>query len=221
MVGTGDTEKLLEEKVSWDWAVQQFEKLIKFAARKRVTDYPTDNCVSAEDLYQDGMIQLYNSWLDYGHKGKEEFSYLFKASLWRRVARCGGIQRDHIDLSDVSEYVEDTESVNVIEKMYVDNGIKYLRSTLNNQIAVELMDELIEPSDKTLFEVWADIKRKEMLKSQGKHVNVPKDNTVRMKHIIRALGITNKQYDNAIREIKDKARLAFDTSLAKGILSWS
>ncbi|MNV77081.1 hypothetical protein D3C71_1704760 [compost metagenome] len=60
-----------------------------------------------------------------------------------------------------------------------------------------------------MLEVWADTKRKEQLKAQGKRVNVPKDNTVRMKHIVRSIGITDKQYDKAIIEIRETAHRVY------------
>lgn len=197
------------ERLSWEHIVGKFERLIKFAARKRIENNPTDGMISAEDLFQDGMIQLYDSWINYGHKPEEEFDQLFRASLWRRVKRSGGIQRNNIDLSDVSDTLKDENNIDMVEKMYVGHGIEHLKTLLTNPLSIRLVDELTDPSDRTHFEVWADIKRKEMLKSQGKKINVPKDNTIRMKHIIRSLGITTKQYDIAMYEIRQKAELAF------------
>jgi len=205
------SESEQEEKLSWEYVVTKFERLIKFASRQQVDTKPTDGMISAEDLYQDGMLQLYDSWINYGHKPEEEFSYIFRASLWRRMGRSAGIQRNNIDLSDVSDTLKDENNIDIVERMYVGHGIKHLKTMLANHIAIRLVDEFIEPSEKTYFEVWADIKRKEMLKSQGKKVNIPKDTTIRMKHIIRSLGITTKQYDIAMFEIRQKAELAFNS----------
>ena len=52
-----------------------------------------------------------------------------------------------------------------------------------------------------------------MLKSQGKRINVPKDRTVRMKHIVRSMGITTKQYDTAIAEIREVAMIVLEVQL--------
>lgn len=201
-------------KLTWEQVVIQFQDLIKFAARQQVENNPSDNMITADDLYQEGMIKLYKCWVEWCvEKGKDmdEFGPIFRTSLFRAVKRKRGTQRNHIDLEDaINSLKDDNTPEDAVEQMYREHGITHLREMLSGDVAKRLLDELINPSPRTLYEVWADIKRKEMLKSQGKRVNIPKDNRVRMKHIIRSLGITTKQYDLAIQEIRAQAKLVLE-----------
>ncbi|AYP68626.1 hypothetical protein EalM132_00114 [Exiguobacterium phage vB_EalM-132] len=207
-------EKLL---LSWDAVLEQFDNLIKYAAKKQVQGYPTDNMISVEDLYQEGIIKLYDCWKKWcvgANKDMDEFGPIFRKSLFRAVRSKASTSTSNnalfVDLESTENMLRDENQEDVVERMYRENGIEHLSSILSSEIAVKILGELAEPSPETLFEVWADVKRKEMLKSQGKRVNIPKDTTVRMKHIIRALGITQKQYDVAIVEIRQKAHLSFE-----------
>jgi hypothetical protein len=201
-------------KLSWDAVLLQFENLIKFAARQQVENHATDSMMSAEDIYQEGMIKLYDCWKIWcigKNKDMDEFGAIFKKSLWRQVAKSSKTTASKplcVDLEDaVLENMTTGETAEeAIEHMYVAKGIEHLRDILSSSVSKSLLDELASPSERTLYEVWADQRRKEMIKSQGKRVNIPKDSTVRMKHIMRALGITTKQYDIAMAEIRDKAK---------------
>lgn len=204
-------------KLTWDIVVKQFENLIKYAAAQQVRNSSTDAVSSAEDLYQEGMIKLYDCWLKWcvnpeNNKDMDEFGAIFKKSLFRVVKRTNKHQ-ECIDLEDsvMENMTADTNVEDTVERMYREKGMSHLSEMLTSKVAKGLLQELIEPSPATLFQVWADLKRKEMVKSQGKRVNIPKDNTIRMKHIQRALNITTKQYDIAMSEIREKARVALDS----------
>lgn len=204
-------------KLTWEAVVTKFENLIKFAAAQQVRKTGTDGTYGADDLYQEGMIKLYDCWVKWcvdpeKNKDMDEFGAIFKKSLFRAVQKVSSKQPECIDLEDavMENITADMNVDDTVERMYREKGMAHLKDMLTSPVAKELLQELIEPSNATLYEVWADRKRKEMIKSQGKRVNIPKDNTIRMKHIQRALGITTKQYDLAISEIRDKARLALD-----------
>ncbi len=202
-------------KLTWEQVLDKFDNLIKFAARQQVETRTTDNLVSAEDLYQEGLIKLYDCWKKWcvdpaNNKDMDEFKPIFSTSLFRHMKKYSINKPMSIDLADISESVGDPNVEDTVEKLYRQHGLEHLHDMLRSATAKALLDELIEPSCATLFHMQADIRRKEMLKSQGKKVNVPKDTTVRMKHIQRALGITTKQYDLAMYEIRENARLAMD-----------
>lgn len=219
-----DLEKDTPElKLTWEAVVEQFESLIKFAAKQQIDNYGADLILSAEDLYQEGMIKLYDCWLIWcvdltRNKDMDEFAPIFKTSLFRVMRNKGKkpssksgdktVTAIFVDIDDVGNSIKDDNADDTVERMYQVEGIEKLKDMLTNDISVRLLEELADPSPRTLFEVWADIKRKEMVKSQGVKTNIPKDNTVRMKHIIRSLGITGKQYDVAIVEIREMAKLA-------------
>lgn len=192
-------------KLTWDEVVEKFKNLVKHAAKQQVQNYGVDNMMSAEDLYQEGMIKLYdcwNIWCVGKNKDMDEFAPIFKTSLYRCVQKGSTANKPaFIDIED-TENVLKADSEDTVERMYREEGLQQLAESLSD-VAKALLEELMEPSDRTLFEVWADIERKKMLKSQGKRVNIPKDNTVRMKHIIRSLDITQKQYDVAMLEIRE------------------
>jgi hypothetical protein len=194
-------------KLTWDEVLKQFKNLIKYAAKQQVQNRGTDTMMSAEDLFQEGMIKLYdcwNIWCVGRNKDMDEFAPIFKKSLFRCVQKGSTNKKPvFVDIED-AEHTLEGEKVDVVERMYREEGLKNLSESLSH-VSKLLLEELMEPSPRTLFEVWADIERKKMVKSQGKKVNIPKDNTVRMKHIVRSLGITQKQYDNAMIEIKEKA----------------
>lgn len=209
-----------EPKLSWEMVVAKFDNLIKFAAKQQSERSSLDSMICVEDLYQVGMIKLYDCWDKWcvGHnKDMEEFGAIFKKSLFRAVLNAS---KANSTASNVCIDLEDDSMENmcacagstedIVEQMYLSEGIKHLREMLTCDTSRQLLDELANPSERTLYEVWADQKRKEMLKSQGKKVNVPKDNTVRMKHIMKSLGISTKQYDTAMSEIRAKASLAID-----------
>ena len=202
-------------RITWEEAVKQFEPLVKFAAKQQVENYGSDTAVSAEDLYQEGMMKLYDCWLEWvvgKSKAMDEFGPIFRKSLFRAVRRKRGRALIYVDVSDAADRIVDTGRVpeDSVERLYQEEGVSTLYNSLDSDMARRLLLELIEPSSKTLYEALADRKRKEMLKSQGKRVNIPKDNTVRMKHIIRALHMTSKQYDACIAEIREKARLIIE-----------
>lgn len=203
----------IEVKLSWDRVVKQFENLVKYAARQQIETRPTDSLVTVEDLYQEGMIKLYDCWLIWcveRNKDMDEFKPIFTTSLFRHMRKHSTNKMEHIDLDEIKEFIGDANAEDTVERMYREHGLAHLSEILTNEVSRRLLKELIDPSTRTLFEVLADIKRKQMLKSQGKRVNIPKDITIRMKHIQRSLSITSKQYDNAIAEIREKAKLAMD-----------
>jgi hypothetical protein len=222
-------------KLSWDAVLQQFDNLIKHVAKQQVMNNErNDGMVSAEDIYQEGLMKLYDCWniwcVDPQHdKDMDEFGAIFKKSLYRVASKKGTptkVRSLTVDLvgedgEDGIYNIKDGNTEDVVERMYREYGVQHLMDILTSDVAKRLLAELIEPSLETLWHVQADIKRKEMIKSQieankakgikdTRRVNVPKDNTVRMKHIQRALGITTKQYDTAMKEIRANASIALN-----------
>lgn len=195
-------------KLTWDAVVLQFKDLVKFAAKQQVQNRGVDSMLSVEDVYQEGMIKLYDCWVKWcfeRNKDMDEFGPIFRKSLFRCVRNASPKKHKFTDIEDAENTLEDVSTEDVTEKLYRQKGLSDLMDSLDNSVARKILMELIDPSARTLFEVWADISRKKMLKSQGKRVNIPKDNTIRMKHIIRSIGVSQKQYDIAMIEIREKA----------------
>lgn len=208
-------------KLSWDVVLTQFDRLIKFASGQQVQKNYLDTMMCSEDLYQEGLIKLYDCWMKWcnnpdTNKDMDEFGAIFKKSLFRAVRKGSGRKKDYtgapvefVDLegSVLENLIMDETTEDAVERMAREKSIENLMEMLGSETSKKILAEIMEPSNNTLYEVWADVARKKMLKSQGKRVNVPKDNTVRMKHIIRSLGLTTKQYDISMSEIKEKAKL--------------
>lgn len=206
--------------VTWEDALKQFDNLIKFAASKQISTSYNDSMYTVEDLYQEGLIKLYDCWHKWcfnpeNNKDMEEFGAIFKVSLFRAVKKGSNRKKDGggnfveiVDLEDsaMENMVGDEGNIDIVEKMYREYGINEICKLLS-PTALELLNEMLNPSAFTLYEVWANSKRKEMLREQGVKVAVPKTNTIKMKHIVKSLGLTTKQYDVAMSEIKEKAKL--------------
>ncbi|WIT26458.1 hypothetical protein [Bacillus phage SPO1L4] len=201
-------------KLTWEDVYEQFKNLIKFAARQQMENHGADTMMSRQDLEQEGLLKLYDCWEKWcfkENKDMDEFGPIFRKSLFRKVKQSGGTGKAlgfvAIDDEDnpLENMLKDENTVDVVEKMHFSEGLKKLKDTLESDISKSLLEEIINPSDQTIYNVLIDIERKKMLKSQGHRVNVPKDTTVRMKHIVQTLGISNKQYDSAIEEIREAA----------------
>jgi len=195
--------------LTWEEVVKDFENLVKYAAKNvYMSRSHIDNCVGADDLYQIGMLKLYECFEKYNHLPKEEFKAIFSKALFRAVKR-GAKMSETLDLEEALVGEEGYED-DYIESLAYKQGLSQLKDMLQSPIAVAILQELIEPSPRTLWEVWADRARKNMLKTNlNKNINLSKTTEVRMKHIKNALGITQKQFDIGISEIRLKASIAF------------
>jgi hypothetical protein len=202
--------------LTWEEVQLKFENLVKFAAKNTYSqNLDADVSVGADDLYQIGMLKLFDCWRRYKHLPMEEFKAIFSKSLFRTVRRnCKNSNTTDIETAMLT--AEATPSY-TIDEDNLSGELELLRSSLKNDIAVAILSELIDPSPKTIYNVWADRARKMCVKGQGKSVNVPKNNDVKMKHIKDSLEITQKQFDIAIKEIREVARVVMGDELG-GVL---
>lgn len=191
--------------LTWEDVLEKFENLVKYAARNvYVSHARVDNAVGADDLYQIGMIKLYECWEKYSHLSMDEFKAVFSTALFRAVKR-GAKPNLNLNLEEalVSDEGQEDE---YISRLQFEEGLSQLQGQLQSPIAVAILQELIEPSPRTIWEVWADSARKYQLKvNQNKNVNLAKNIEVKMKHIRNSLQITQKQFDLGISEIRAKA----------------
>lgn len=195
--------------LTWEKVVKDFENLVKYAAGKTYREKTNvDNAVGADDLYQIGMLKLYECWEKYSYLPYNEFKAIFTTSLFRAVRR-GAKYSETLDLEEALVGEEGHEDA-YINNLDFNEGIEYLKSQLKSPVAVAILQELIEPSPRTIWEVWADNARKKQLKiNQKKSVNLSKKNEVKMKHIRNALQLTQKQFDIGIAEIRAQASVSF------------
>lgn len=181
---------------------------IKYAAKNVASSSNMDGSLSAEDLYQEGVLLLVQCYNKYKQKEQQEFNALFKASLWRHIRKKAN--RVSIITVDIEEAYDLGYTEDNVEKMFMEYGMKQLMELLCEEpVAMAILKELIEPSPRTLWEMKMDTARKETLRAQGKKVNVPQNNKVKMLHIKRSLGITQKHFDLGILKVREVASKVF------------
>lgn len=205
----GVMSEMSNDMLTWEEVREHFENLVKYAAgntyRMRSS---VDNAIGADDLYQIGMLKLYECWEKYAHLPIDEFKAIFTTSLFRAVKR-GAKIGETLDLDETLVGEEGYED-DYIDKLHFRDSLQQLKKNLDSPIALAILSELIEPSPRTIWEVWADSARKRQLKeNQKKNVNLSKSAEVKMKHIRNALDITQKQFDIGISEIRQKATEVF------------
>lgn len=195
--------------LTWEEVVADFENLIKYAAKQTFQQRTNiDNAVGVGDLYQIGLIKLYECWEKYAHLPKGEFKAIFCTALFRSVRRSAKFSGT-VDFEEAIAGDEGYED-DYMAKLEFKEGLEQLKNILESPVAIAILNEMIAPSPRTLFEVWADAARKYQLKvKQGKNVRLSKQNEVKNKHIRAALQITQKQFDDGIAEIREKAGYAF------------
>lgn len=195
--------------ISWDDAVIDFERLVKYAAK---TVYQKRDRVDAatgiDDLYQYGMIKLYDCWQRYKHLPKNEFKALFSTSLFRTLERKTKSHETYdIELTNATDNGHEDS---VIGDLNLSSSVEELKLRISSPLAKAVLNELINPSPRTLFEVWADRARRDHIRATTtSSVNGNRKLDVKFKHIRSALGVTPKQFDNAIAEVKREAAFVF------------
>ena len=197
----------MSKELEWELVVAELENLIKYAS-KHVYQGTTvvDKAISPEDLYQFGMIKLYKCWQKYKEKPLNEFKAIFKTSLFRTL---------HKEVSK-TVYVELNEEISgeesyedsFVDMLLVEDAIDKLKSLLT-PIPKAILLDMVNPSPATLWVVWADEARKRHIKeTQNDRTRLPRNKEVRLKHIREALSLSQKQLDNGITEIREKAAIA-------------
>lgn len=188
------------EELSWGDIYEQLVNYIKYAAKQVSEQYKT-GIYSAEDLFQEGQLLLYHCYTIYKNKSMNEFSALFKASLWRKLREIGKkksfIQVDIEDAYDLG-YSDD-----IVDEMYQEYKLQQIASLLESEpIALTIVKEFINPSSRTLWEAEMDLNRKQSLKDQNFSIAVPKSIQIRGVHIQRALEIPKVRFNESFKLVK-------------------
>lgn len=200
IVGVLQTEPT--EELDWDNVYAQLVNYIKFAAKQVAQQYQTGAVNSAEDLFQEGQLLLYHCFTLYKTRPFNEFSALFKASLWRKLREIGSkksfIQVDLEDAYDLG-YSDD-----VVDDMYNEYRLQQVAEMLESSpIALTIFKEFINPSGRTVWEAEADVARKQTLQDQNYAISVPKSVQIKGVHIQRALEIPKVKFNECFKLVKD------------------
>ena len=196
--------------LSQEEVFKKFENLVKYAAKQVSSTSDMSYCgMDSQDLYQEGMMLLYKCWLNYQNKPMEEFKAIFSTSLFRGLKKM--VNKPAFITVDLEEVYDLGYTENTLEEMYMEFGMKNLAELLKEDyIALAILHELIEPSERTIWEMKMDTFRKEQVRKQGCKVNVNNQAKVKMLHIKRALDITQKQFDEGIYRLRQLAKQVFE-----------
>lgn len=198
---TGNETQTAQQELEWNDIYKALVNYIKFASKQVSIQFATNTLYSAEDYFQEGQLLLYHCFLLYKHKPMNEFSALFKASLWRKLRELGGkkgfIQVDLEDAYDIG-YTED-----VVETMFEEYKVQQVADMLKNSpMALTIFKEFVNPSNRTLWEAEMDMARKSMLKEQNYRIAVPKSIQIKSVHIQRALEISKVKFNEYFKLVK-------------------
>lgn len=194
--------------MSWDYIYEKLVNYIKFASKQTSEQYSARADNSPEDLFQEGQIILYKCWVKYGTKDEEEFSRIFKTSLWRELRNiCNKKQISQVDLDAVYNVGYEPSFV---EELDTNAKLREVAEELSdNPIALTILKEFINPSTRTMWEAQADFNRKNCLQAQELVKYQAKEVIIRKKHIQRALEIPTSKFESAFREVKNTINLVF------------
>lgn len=190
------------EPLNWDDLYEGLNNYIKYAAKNVASSTSNSVVTSAEDLYQEGLLLLYKCYEKYMYKPRNEFEYLFKASIWRLLRNIA--YKNEFTLVDLDTAYDIGYDDTTLSDMYEEYRLKQVVELLgDNQVALNILKEMINPSDRTVWESDMDIARKDTLKQQGFSLNVPRTVDVKGTFIQRALKITNKMYQENLRILQE------------------
>ena len=192
-------EDVLDENMKWDIQFEKLTNYIKFVAGQ-VAPGLQSAMMSSEDLYQEGLLLLYTCFEKYKLKSEQEFQSIFKTSCWR-LLRGFCYKKKEIPTVDLDEIFDMGYSDNVIADLYEEYRLQQVADLLEgNQNALNILKEIISPSDRTVWEMQMDYARHETLKQQGKKITVSSEMTVKPLILRRSLGLTITEFNSAFKE---------------------
>lgn len=201
--------------LTWEKVYEEFNKLIRYAANDVAFQYKT-TYQSSEDLYQDGLIILYNCLEKYSDKSLEEFGAIFRTSLWRgqrknakvemvesmRLAEHLPAKCGKVGVTTDDETNETASSIDIEGQMFENETFN--RIIGNDESCRIVLNELVNPSERTLWEQKMDYARKQRTGYQGLVKDFSKFKISNV-HLARALNLS----PGALEVILNKIKLAY------------
>ena len=193
--------EIMDPEMTWDIQYSKLNNYIKYVAGQVASSLPSA-MMSSEDLYQEGLILLYNCFEKYKLKNEKEFHALFKSSCWR-LLRGFCYKKKEFSTVDLDEVFDIGYDNNQISKIYEEYRIQQVIDMLKcNTYALQIFKELLYPSQRTLWEVNMDMARKETLKSQGHRVSVPSELVVKPSLLKRIMNLPKSEFDSALKLVQ-------------------
>ena len=187
--------------MNWETQYKKLNNYIKFVAGQVVSGLPSA-VMSAEDLYQEGLILLYTCFEKYKLKPENEFQALFKTSCWRLLKGFCYKKKEFqtVDLDEVFDMGYDDNS---ILHIYEEYKLQQVRDLLkSDSVALSIFNEIIEPSKQTCWEAEMDFHRKECLKAQGKRVFATTEVEIKPEMVRRGLKLPIQEFNTALKLVR-------------------
>ena len=193
--------EICEENMTWEIQYKKLDNYIKYVAGQ-VAPGLQSPALGADDLYQEGLILLYNCFEKYKLKSEKEFQAIFKSSCWRLLRGFCYKKKEvvTVDLDDVYNAGCDDNTLNDLYQEYRLQQVYDLMKGCPD--AVKILKEFVEPSEKTFWEATMDYNRKSFLKQQGKSVSVPSSVKIKPAFIKKSLGMTDKQFKEGFKVVQ-------------------
>lgn len=193
--------------LKWDDVYKVLNNYIKYASNQ-VACTATSRYSISEDLYQEGLLLLYQLWEQYKYLSLSDFLAVSKASIWRKLRKTAwkpGLQfleedseGDDSPSSSIVDLISSSDdSFSTVYEHYKEQEV--LQRLEDNLVAKKIFLELLCPSQETLWQQQMDIARKETVKSMGYRINVPKTVDLKGIYIQKALKLSNKLFKENFR----------------------
>lgn len=135
-----------------------------------------------------------------------ELSKLIKSSLWRRLQEVAGKRKvSTTDLETLQEqghepgYEDDWDTP--IED---ESNLQKVAQLLKDQpIALTILKEFVNPSERTIWEAKMDMERKNQLRSQGYIITIPANIQPTKRAIQRAMGLSKFAFENHFKIMRE------------------
>lgn len=194
----------------WELVKEEFLPIIKRASYQAYRNQMYKELYyDADDLIQIALIKLEECYEKYSDKPMDEFKSLTYVSIKRELWNNCKSDTHVFPLEESHSNKAVTLSVNA-EDFEINDKIQKLVSMLKRETAKLVLKELLNPSEKTINIAKADIEEKQKQADAGKNVRVPRTLDIKQKYIRESLGLTPKQFDKAIKEVRDKAMVVFE-----------
>lgn len=211
---------IIVDKTPWDGVYKKYINYIKYAAGVVYRTFLTE---STEDLIQEGQLVLYKCWVYYGNKPEDELAKIIKASIWRRLQEVSGKCRfQTIDIETLHDqgrepgYVEDWDEL-LHQKDCLQKAAQLL---VDEPVALTILKEFINPSDRTLWEAKMDRERKAMRRAQGESVMVPATIQPTRRAVQRAMELPRNKFEEHLKTVKEAVTVIYQPAVIQRRQEW-
>lgn len=200
-------ESVTDSRLNWEDQYKKLNNYIKYVAAA-VAPGLKSSSLGADDLYQEGLILLYNCYEKYSAKPEPEFQSLFKSSLWRKLKGMCYKKKEFVTV-DVDE-VFNLGTCETLDVLYERNRVSEVKDLIRKSPdALRIFEQFLQPSKEVVFEAEMDFNRKEFLKLQGLKKSSPSEVRIKPEFIRRGLKMKVGQFKEAFKLLQEAVYLVY------------